>query len=44
MSFVDIFDCLIVIASDRDVDPDRYRIPASDQPDALIVHVMLLYK
>ena len=44
MSFVDTFDCLIVIVSDRDVSPDRYRIPASDQPDAIIVHVMLLYK
>ena len=39
---VDTFDCLIVIVSDRDGNPDRYRITASDQPDAIIVHVMLL--
>ena len=44
MSFVDTFDCLIGIVSDRDVSPDRYRITASDQPDAIIVQVMLLYK
>ena len=41
---MDTFDWLIVIVSDRDVSPDRYRIPASDQPDAIIVYVMLLHK
>ena len=44
MSFVDTFDCLIGIVSDRDVSPDRYRITAADQPDAIIVQVMLLYR